>query len=105
MTTFWIIVLAIGSVAGGILLIKQSATKFELTDEQQRNVNKRKAEQDKKDKEDNVLTEIFSKMTVETMGEAQHVFNQMTDEEAKEIYTSHVESAKNIHNLYGGAGE
>lgn len=51
MTTFWIIVLAIGSVAGGILLIKQSATKFELTDEQQRNINKRKAEQDKKDQD------------------------------------------------------
>ena len=49
-TTIIIIVIAVGSVIAGILLIKQSASKFELSDEQQNKVEKRKAEQVKKDK-------------------------------------------------------
>ncbi|ASP48866.1 DUF2897 family protein [Cognaticolwellia beringensis] len=50
-TTILIIVIAVGSVIAGILLIKQSARKFELSDEQQNKVETRKAEQVKKDKE------------------------------------------------------
>tara|TARA_R110000744_G_scaffold68920_11_gene140110 strand:+ start:2998 stop:3165 length:168 start_codon:yes stop_codon:yes gene_type:complete len=50
-TTILIIVIAVGSVIAGILLIKQSARKFELSDEQQNKVETRKAEQAKKDKE------------------------------------------------------
>ncbi|WP_081180539.1 DUF2897 family protein [Colwellia sp. PAMC 21821] len=49
-TTIIIIVIAVGSVIAGILLIKQSARKFELSDEQQNKVETRKAEQVKKDK-------------------------------------------------------
>ncbi len=50
-TTVLIIVIAVGSVIAGLLLIKQSASKFELSDEQQDNVAKRKAEQLKKDQD------------------------------------------------------
>jgi hypothetical protein len=47
----FIIVIALGSVFAGILLLKQSAKKFKLTDEQQKKVAARKAEQLKKDQE------------------------------------------------------
>ncbi len=47
----FIIVIALGSVIAGILLLKQSAKKFKLTDEQQKKVASRKAEQLKKDQE------------------------------------------------------
>jgi len=50
-TTILIIVIAVGSVIAGILLIKQSARKFELSAAQQEKVNNRKAEQLKKDQE------------------------------------------------------
>ena len=48
-TTILIIVIAVGSVFAGVLLLKQSASKFELTDEQQQKVKDREAEQRKKD--------------------------------------------------------
>jgi uncharacterized membrane protein YciS (DUF1049 family) len=47
----FIIVIALGSVIAGILLLKQSAKKFELSDEQQKKVAARKTEQLKKDQE------------------------------------------------------
>ena len=50
-TTIFIIVIAVGSVIAGILLIKQSASKFELSDEQKNKVESRKAEQIIKDQE------------------------------------------------------
>ncbi|TWX73415.1 DUF2897 family protein [Colwellia sp. C1TZA3] len=50
-TNILILVVAVGSVIAGILLIKQSARKFELSDEQQNKVDSRKAEQLKKDQE------------------------------------------------------
>jgi len=51
LTTIFIIVIAVGSVFAGILLLKQSASKFELSDDQQDKVDARKAEQLKKDQE------------------------------------------------------
>lgn len=50
-TTIFIIVIAVGSVIAGILLIKQSARKFELSQEQQQKVDLRKAEQLQKDQQ------------------------------------------------------
>ncbi|MEH6597015.1 MAG: DUF2897 family protein [Colwellia polaris] len=50
-TTIFIIVIAVGSVIAGILLIKQSARKFELSEEQQQKVAQRKEEQLQKDQE------------------------------------------------------
>jgi len=50
-TIILIIVIAVGSVIAGILLLKQSASKFELSDKQQEKVERRKAEQLKKDQE------------------------------------------------------
>lgn len=50
-TTVLIIVIAVGSVVAGILLLKQSASKFELTDEQQQNIKAREAEQLDKDRD------------------------------------------------------
>ena len=49
LTTLFIIVIAVGSVIAGLLLIKQSARKFELSEEQQKKVAERKAEQEEKD--------------------------------------------------------
>ena len=49
--TIIIIVIAVGSVIAGILLLKQSAKKFELTQEQQQRVDIRKAEQLEKDQD------------------------------------------------------
>lgn len=51
-TTILIIIIAVGSVIAGLLLIKQSARKFELSEEQQHKVNIRKDEQLKKDQAD-----------------------------------------------------
>ena len=48
-TTILIIVIAVGSVFAGILLLKQSASKFELTDEQQQKIKEREVEQQEKD--------------------------------------------------------
>ncbi|AWB58376.1 MULTISPECIES: DUF2897 family protein [unclassified Colwellia] len=50
-TTIFIIVIAVGSVIAGLLLIKQSARKFELSKEQQHKVDIRKDEQLQKDEE------------------------------------------------------
>ena len=49
LTTIFIIVIAVGSVIAGILLLKQSAKKFELSDEQREKVKARAAEQAEKD--------------------------------------------------------
>ena len=49
--TIIIIVIAVGSVIAGILLLKQSAKKFELTEQQQQRVESRKAEQLEKDQD------------------------------------------------------
>ncbi|SEK32224.1 Protein of unknown function [Colwellia chukchiensis] len=46
-----ILVIVIGSVVAGILLIKQSARKFKLSEQQQAEVERRKAEQLKKDQQ------------------------------------------------------
>ena len=50
-TTVLIIIIAVGSVIAGTLLIKQSASKFELSKAQQDKVERRKAQQLEKDKE------------------------------------------------------
>jgi len=50
-TTIFIIIIAVASVIAGILLVKQSASKFELSEEQQKKVDTRKDEQLKKDHE------------------------------------------------------
>jgi hypothetical protein len=47
-----IIIIALGTIVAAILLIKQSASKFELSSEQQEKVDLRKAEQVKKDVEE-----------------------------------------------------
>lgn len=46
-----IIVLALGSIVGGILLLKKSAKKFDLTPEQLDKIKKRNDYLDKTDKE------------------------------------------------------
>ena len=46
-----IIVLALGSIIGGILLLKKSAKKFDLTPEQLEKIKKRNDDLDKADKE------------------------------------------------------
>ncbi|WP_085297779.1 DUF2897 family protein [Cognaticolwellia mytili] len=52
-TTILVIVIAVGSVFAGILLLKQSASKFELTDEQQQKIRDREIEQlDRDQKQD-----------------------------------------------------
>lgn len=50
-TTIFIIIIAVCSVFAGVLLVKQSAKKFELSSEQEEKVKVRKAEQLKKDQE------------------------------------------------------
>jgi len=47
-----IIVLALGSIIGGILLLKKSAKKFDLTPEQLEKIKKRNDDLDKADKDD-----------------------------------------------------
>ncbi|MGB2741899.1 MAG: DUF2897 family protein [Cognaticolwellia sp.] len=47
-----IIIIALGTIVAAVLLIKQSASKFELSNEQQEKVDLRKAEQVKKDVEE-----------------------------------------------------
>lgn len=42
--------IALGLIVGGILLLKQSAKKFHLTEEQLDDINKRNAELDAEDK-------------------------------------------------------
>jgi hypothetical protein len=50
-TAILIIVIAVGSVIAGILLLKQSASKFNLTGEQQQKIKDREAQQLAKDHE------------------------------------------------------
>ena len=45
-------VLALGIVIGGVLLLKQSAKKFDLTPEQLKNIKARNVELDKAEKDD-----------------------------------------------------
>lgn len=51
LATIFIIIVALGSVIAGILLLKQSAGKFKLSEEQQQKIKAREAEQVKKDQE------------------------------------------------------
>ncbi|MFT5781037.1 MAG: hypothetical protein ACI9EB_000397 [Pseudomonas sp.] len=46
-----IIVLAIGSIVGGLLMLRDSAKPLQLTDEQLRRVHERNAEMDAKDQQ------------------------------------------------------
>ena len=46
-----LIFLALGVIAGGILLLKKSAKKFDLTTEQLKNIKQRNDELNKKDEE------------------------------------------------------
>ncbi|MGJ8693390.1 MAG: DUF2897 family protein [Thalassotalea sp.] len=48
-----IIVFTIGFIASGIILLKQSAKKFHLTDQQQKDIKQRAAEQKLKDQAQN----------------------------------------------------
>jgi hypothetical protein len=50
-TAIIIVTLALGAILGGIFLLKKSATKFQLTDEQLKKVNQRNQQQNIKDKE------------------------------------------------------
>jgi hypothetical protein len=50
-TAIIITVLAIGIIVGGIFLLKKSAHKFNLTDEQLANIKKRNEALDKQEKE------------------------------------------------------
>lgn len=47
-----ILVVAIGSIVGGLLMLKDSAKKLPLTDEQLKRVHERNAEMDAKDARD-----------------------------------------------------
>lgn len=47
-----ILVVAIGSVVGGLLMLRDTATKVDLTDEQRKRVQQRNAEMDAKDAQD-----------------------------------------------------
>lgn len=47
-----ILVIAIGSIVGGLLMLKDSAKKLPLTDEQLNRVHQRNAEMDAKDARD-----------------------------------------------------
>ncbi|MEF9674387.1 MULTISPECIES: DUF2897 family protein [Pseudomonas] len=47
-----IIVVAIGSIVGGLMMLRDTANKVELTDEQRRRVQERNAEMDAQDAKD-----------------------------------------------------
>lgn len=47
-----IIVVAIGSIVGGLMMLRDTASKVELTDAQRRRVQERNAEADAKDAQD-----------------------------------------------------
>ena len=51
--TIIIIVIAVGSIASGILLLKQSAKKFDLTKEQLTKIKERNEELDKESEQEN----------------------------------------------------
>ncbi|UZE27504.1 DUF2897 family protein [Pseudomonas asplenii] len=49
----WLILLvAIGSIIGGLMMLRDTASKVELTDEQRQRVQQRNAEADAKDAQD-----------------------------------------------------
>lgn len=52
LTVIIFIVLALGIIIGGILLLKKSARKFDLTSEQLERIKKRNKELDEKEKKD-----------------------------------------------------
>jgi len=47
-----ILVVAIGSIVGGLMMLRDTANKVELTDEQRRRVQERNAEMDAQDAKD-----------------------------------------------------
>ncbi|NWA26162.1 DUF2897 family protein [Pseudomonas gingeri] len=47
-----IIVVAIGSIVGGLMMLRDTASKVELTDEQRRRIQERNAEMDAQDAKD-----------------------------------------------------
>ena len=47
-----IIVIAIGSIVGGLMMLRDTANKVELTDEQRRRVQERNAKMDAQDAKD-----------------------------------------------------
>jgi len=47
-----ILVVAIGSIVGGLLMLRDSANKVELTDEQRKRVEERNAQMDAKEEKD-----------------------------------------------------
>jgi len=47
----FIIVIALGMIVGGIMVLKKSAQKFNLSDEQLKRINQRSKEQQNKDQE------------------------------------------------------
>ena len=47
-----ILILAIGSIVGGLLMLRGTAHKLNLTDEQRKRIHARNAEMDAKDAED-----------------------------------------------------
>ncbi|WP_426203139.1 DUF2897 family protein [Pseudomonas sp. TWP3-1] len=47
-----ILVVAIGSIVGGLMMLRDTATKVELTDEQRKRIAERNAEADVKDAQD-----------------------------------------------------
>jgi len=49
----WLIVIvAIGSIVGGLMMLRESANKVEMTDEQRKHVQQRNAEMDAKEAQD-----------------------------------------------------
>lgn len=52
MSIIVLILLALGIILGGVLLLKKSAKKFDLTDEQLEKIKKRNKELDEEEKDD-----------------------------------------------------
>ena len=50
--TIIVVILALGIILGGVLLLKKSARKFDLTDEQLEKIKKRNKELDEEEKDD-----------------------------------------------------
>jgi hypothetical protein len=53
MSIIVLIFLALGIIIGGVLVLKKSARKFDLTKEQLKSIKKRNKELDEKEQEDN----------------------------------------------------
>ncbi|XQW85980.1 DUF2897 family protein [Thalassotalea piscium] len=52
LTFIFIIILAVSLIIGGIMLLKQSAKKFNLTDDQLKKINERNKELEKEETDD-----------------------------------------------------